>query len=252
MSRASFKLPASLCFGLAVLACAGEEGGSQSANVTEAVVRQKKNEPLKGKAQRKLICEALAKSAGVAIDKCLAFKFVVKEVATSTQLLHAESGKPVTMELKVAVTGAGNETYDALLRRAIGDAYELKFDAQAAPAGSLEKVHAFIKKLADDVGEYADWNDGDVADRVKATTHEALPKVVRDKCDALLAKRRGPENDAQWADDDAFFQIRMVGETVGYVCNVYDYIDDPLWDGSGVHYYLDAQGNLVVEVEWTA
>lgn len=221
-----------------------------------AVIRTPASEPLGAKALKRLICDQIgAEFAGQACYSKLAF--TITEFATSTLYAHQDELDPVTMQLEVeAVQASTGKTYFAVLTRAVDADLTLSFVAKVSTDG--DATHAVIAQLADEAGEFPDWAV-ELADRVDPVAKAELPKAIRDLFDAQLAARidelnpdGGNTNSAAFGDDFPFLEIVDDGGVViGYVLGVYDSIDDPLWDGSGVHYYYDVDGELVTTVEWT-
>lgn len=256
---------AAVAAALGTLACAQDaEPDSQSAFQTESVVRAAANEELGSHTLRQLICDAIvaAEGAGAHDDTCTGFSYTITEFAKSTRYGHLEGEdlRPITMQMKVAVENpATSDTYDATLTRELDQKFELKFKAEIGQT-DLQQIHRYIRDLANRAGEYGDWWDDDVKDDIRAIPWDALPAQMQDAFNGALQQRNDwlshypdePSSDhATFSDEMPFLEILMEGLVVGYVLNVDDYIDHPLWDGSGIHYYFDKFGTEVTTVDWS-
>lgn len=255
-------LTAALSFGAVACDRSDADVGSQVGESTEkSVDTQQADEALWSKGLQGLICKRIVAKEGVAghDGKCSGFSYQVTEVSKSTKYAHQSDGRAITMQMKVAVTNPGNgATYDAVLTRALDHKFDLKFGAEISKT-AVEQMHDYIRDLADDAGEYARFDD-DLADKVNGISLGGLPAAVRSSADSFLAdyaadmcawqETQPCQNGAEFADD-AHYEIIKDGDVVGYVVSVWDYIDHPLWDGSGVTLYFDLDGALVTDVSWS-
>jgi hypothetical protein len=117
----------------------------------------------------------------------------------------------------------------------------------------------FIKKLADDAGEYfrpseayerylkpLDWS------QVSAEIKAIFDARVEKETEYLVGWEEHTTDYAELGDESfVIVNIHDNDEIMGYVLDIYHYIDHPLWDGSGVHVFYDAAGTEITSVEWT-
>ena len=245
-----------------------DELGSQEAASTEvALETESTHEPLGSHTLKKKMCQAIVAMEGVAEHdgQCGGFAFTITELGRSTVYGYLEDARPVTMRMKVAVENPANgATYDATLTRALNDKFKLEFSAEIAPS-TLTQIHAFIRDLADAAGEYGDFEDDDVAPHVKAVAWDDVPAAMQAVFEAARADQAlencweyemngNPDdcpNGASISDEHGVQAIVLDGEQVGWILGLWDYIDHPLWDGSGVHIYYDDNGTEVESVSWS-
>jgi len=233
--------------------------------MTESVARTSANEALQSETLKQLICKAIVAKEGLGPHqgKCTGFTYLVTEFARSTRYGYLDESRPITMQMKVAVTNpVSNDTYDAVLTRALSDDFDLKFKASIAQT-NLQLAHGFIREFADEVGEYADWWELEQAGAIKAVTYGALPLYIQQAFTKKLADHNAYLNpypgepntehgEAFFSEEYGFVEILKDGSVVGYVLNIDEYIDHPLWDGSGIHVYFDSWGTVIESVEWSA
>ena len=232
----------------------GDQAAAGKADGVSAVTREEVDEPLYSSRLRKKACSAIGSSASG--DQCDEFDFTVVEVARSNFYLHADDADPITMQLLVAGydTRTGAE-YELALTRQVTSELSLEFLAEVRSSTTAD-THRYIEDIADEAGEYPDWWDGEWAGRVSPSAMAATPSGVRDIFDTTLERHRemiqdwDPNAGAFFADDPVF-EILREGEVVGYILEIWDSVDHPLWDGSGTHYYFDVHGILVDTVDWT-
>ena len=250
-----------LAAALGAMACEqSDDPAIQTGFHTEAAVeRQAADEELGSGALRQSICDAivLKEGNGAHGGDCGGFTYTITEFARSTKYGHIEEGqtRPITMQMKVAVENPANgDLYDATLTRELNSKFELKFKAEIAETG-LQEIHDYILQLADDAGEYGDWWDEEVQDKVRVIEFDALPAEMQTRFAQVLADvaEENQEHDggAMYSGEMPFLEILMDGEVVGYVLNVDDYIDHSLWDGSGTHFYFDTYGTVIASVYWS-
>ncbi len=224
------------------------------------------NEPLQSSTLRKKICEAIVRTEGVAghEDACEGFTYTVTRFGRSTVYGYLQDGRPITMTMDVSVEDPANEvTYQATLNRHLDAVFGLTFEAKIT-SSDLEAAHDFIRELAQDAGEYGDFWRDDVASRVEAVAWGNLPTDIQatfdkaietqafENCYAYeLGDEEGECPHGAALNDDVLFRILREGEPVGYVLGIYDSIDHPLWDGSGVYVFYDLNGTEVTSVSWS-
>ena len=114
-----------------------------------------------------------------------------------------------------------------------------------------------IRDLADDAGEFGDWDVLASAGRVKIVQFSELPQATQTLFTKLKDERSedlSSHNPGDWAEfgDPAFLQILDNGEVVGHVLNVWDAINHPFFDGSGLIIYVNRQNEVVADREWSA
>lgn len=245
-----------------------DELGTQEAASTEvALENESANEPLGSYGLKKKICQAIVAMEGVAEHdgSCGGFSYTITELGRSTVYGYLEDGRPVTMRMKVAVKNpTSGATYDATLTRALDEKFKLEFTAEIAPS-TLTQIHAFIRDLADAAGEYGDFADDDVAPHVSTVAWDAVPAAMQAVFKAA-EEQQALDNCYQWdvdgnldqcpngagiSDEWGIQAIMLDGEQVGWILGLWDYIDHPLWDGSGVHIYYDIHGTEVESVSWS-
>lgn len=251
----------SISFGIAACNQGTDTVDSQSNNATAATT-ETVDDALWSKGLQSLTCKAIVAKEGVAghDGECTGFDYRVVEVSKSTKYTHASDSRPITMQMKVDVENPGNgASYEALLTRVVDPkSFALKFNAEISKT-QVEEAHDFIKELADDAGEYGDFWDEDVADRLNALAFNEMPDAVQTAANSFIEHRQ--DDICEWEEpqcssstglaEEGFFQIMMGDEVVGYVLSVWDYVDHPLFDGAGVYLYYDADASLVTDVEWT-
>jgi hypothetical protein len=111
--------------------------------------------------------------------------------------------------------------------------------------GYKSLVDEVILDLAAELGEYV--SSEDMPANVKSISTKKLPANVQKKLNTLIASRadyicprdaRTNECVNGAMDSEEHYIILNQGKVIGYILNVYDYIDHPLWDGSGIYHYL--------------
>lgn len=165
----------------------------------------------------------------------------------SAEGLKLEPGAEVTFFVNVAASGPFSD--GASFNVAIGK-------TKLAPDAALSADRRFIADVARDIGEYFHYEHSAYAQNIAPMAFSALPQALRDKAAALAADERRSVRDGGDPNGDAFpsdeaYAIVRDGRTVGYVLPIEHAIDHPLWDGSGVHFYVDAEGEVVTDVPWT-
>lgn len=249
--------------------CDAEEPtlGSQDAATTELqVVWEDADETLYSGNLRKKICRAIvaAEGQGNHGGECTGFTYTVTKFGRSSLYLHAgDDTRPVTMRMNVAVENPDGTSYEATLTRKLTTTLKLDWSADVAVT-SLQEMRRFIRDIADAAGEYGDFEDNDVAPHVRPVSFDDLPADLQARAqDAVL--NRAEENCQWWAEDeeaegecpngaglaDDHYEIIMNDEVVGYTVHIWDGIDHPLWDGSGVRHYYDANLAKVTSIDWT-
>lgn len=240
-----------LCAGL--VACQSDTA-SQSGNVAEKVTREPSDGPLYSTKLKSAICSEIESVEGEAAapNGCEGFTFTVTEVARSTKFGYLGQNKAISMQMKVAVLNPdSNASYSATLTRQVTAELDLVFKAELEHT-DLQIAHDFIRQVAEDAGEYPDWSDPDLASRTDPVSFTQMPSAVQDAIDDALELAR--EYNADHNGSAGYGQtlsIVMDGKVVGYIGEVDDDIDDPLWDGSGLILYLDPQGTTVTETSWS-
>ena len=200
---------------------------------------------------RTKVCQQIVQREGVVEHdgKCSGFSYTVVDSVKSTRYAHQNDGRPVTMQLTVDVENPESGfNYDAVLTRTLNGDFELVFAAQVAKTG-VEQLRTFISAVAG-----ADWDDP----RLRRIGFGALPADILAKATDELESRRDwfcrpgdpCPHDADFGED-GFAEILMEGEVVGYLVPIWDWIDDPHWDGSGVDLLYDRYATLVTDREWS-
>jgi hypothetical protein len=183
-------------------------------------------------------------------DGCQDHDFRLTEKTTSTLYGHLDAG-PITLGMKVRVI-AGDEEWNAVLTRDFGADYRFRWSTTVPDASRDRK--AYIRQLAEDMGEYFD--PGDAPDRLRVTSWDATPDTVRAAADRFVerwnaeSQAAGRDDTAEYADEPPYEILGEDGEVVGYVVQIWYNIDDVLFDGGGTTMYLDLLGDEVVDVEW--
>jgi hypothetical protein len=256
------RLPLALALALALPlgACAADvsllpadldDGVQGKADAAARIERIPADAPLGGAALKRLVCDAIGPRA--AGSKCGEFRFRITEFARSTLYLHADDGEPVTLELAVRATHSGGDVFEATLRRDRLVEHQLAWSATATPEGGDHR--AAILAIAEELGEFADW--GSIGDRAVPVARGELPGVVIAAFDDLLEdrihdnKQTGEDNTAFFREEAPFHELREAGDAIGYAVEIDDFIDHPLWDGSGVVIYVEVDGTVVADVEWS-
>lgn len=244
-----------------------ELGSYEGASTEDNLETEAANEALGSYTLKKKICQAIVAMEGVADHdgNCGGFEYTITEFAKSTLYGHIEDARPITMRMKVAVNNPANgASYDATLTRALNDTFKLDFEAEIAPS-TLTQIHAFIKDLAKAAGEYGDFEEADVAPYVQTVSWDDVPAETQALFEAAVKEQQVNNcweyemegnleqcpNGAGISDDYGIQAIVLDGEQVGWVLGIWDYIDHPLWDGSGVHLYYDMNGTEVESVSWS-
>ncbi|MBW2465108.1 MAG: hypothetical protein JRH11_25890 [Deltaproteobacteria bacterium] len=225
----------------------------------DAVTLEAANENLGSNTLRKIICEAIDVAQGAHVDSsdCLQFDFTITQFARSTAYSHLEDGREVTMQMLVTVENSSGGTYSATLARGLDDQFRLSW-AATIDTTELEAARQFILELAYEAGEYPQWSDPELTDYIRPVSFEDLPVQIQEAAGTSLQDRfewnnhgEGDGNTAFYADDRPFHEIVLDGFVAGYIIAIEDYLENALWDGSGVYYYLDKHGTEVTDVEWT-
>lgn len=235
----------------------GQDVGNNTEN--KAVAIEAANENLGSHTLRKTICEAIeiAEGAHADLSDCPNFDFTITEFARSTAYGHLSDGREITMQMLVTVQSPAGTTYSATLARHLDAQFRLSWGATIETT-ELEQTHQFIIQLAHEAGEYPDWSDPELTDHVRPVSFDELPLEIQAYAETAVQNRwewnnhgEGDENTAMFSDERPFQEIVMDGFVAGYIIAIDDYIDHPLWDGSGVYYFLDKHGTEVTDVDWT-
>lgn len=118
--------------------------------------------------------------------------------------------------------------------------------------GYVTREERLLKEYIRDMGEY--FTPEDHPERFVLIKLEELPRNTRLLADDLLFERQSELR--QWdepgdAGFDAAYQVRDEnGVVIGHIVTIWDWIDHPLWDGSGVTLWFDNSGKLVDQVDW--
>ncbi len=161
--------------------------------------------------------------------------------AYSTERLTFENDRAITLFANVPASGPFSD----------GASSNIEIGSTKLKA-KVDADHQFIAQMATDIGEYFRYETSAYANNVARLAPEALPEIIRARAQARLAEERqglAPRGSADLGEDA--YAIVKDGRTIGYVIAIDHAIDDPLWDGSGVHVYVDLQGNVVMEIPWT-
>lgn len=229
-------------------------GGGKADDVAP-VTFEELDEPLFSSGLRQQICTAIGSAA--AGDACDDIDFTVVRAGRSNLLNHADDGDPVTVQLDVLGedTSTG-EIYSAILKRQIGDDFRLRFTVEVT--SSLDPIHQIIEDLAEEGGQFPNVHAWIQEDRVRDIELADLPQHMQDTFQQALQDRidwNNPDpdnqvNGAMFADEFPFLEIIHEGEVIGYILTIWDFIDHPLWDGSGMIEYYDRHGESVELIEW--
>lgn len=118
----------------------------------------------------------------------------------------------------------------------------------------------FIKELAREFGEYFHYQDEELGKHIKEISFKDLPAKIRkfaetqanQRTEELRAYNPYDENWDYARPADEQFAIIKDGVIIGYVVSIWDSIDHPLWDGSGVYFYIRAETlEVITDMEWT-
>lgn len=124
----------------------------------------------------------------------------------------------------------------------------------SASSSEAAAIKGDLKAIQQEVGEYffADdypenfkkLDEKDVASDVVTLAEKYLAGYLADMTES--------SNDAVSAEIWSYYEvIDEQGRPVGYVVEIIDQIDHPLWDGSGLNLWLDLELNVVAEVSWS-
>ncbi len=112
----------------------------------------------------------------------------------------------------------------------------------------------FIEELANDIG--GSLYHVDESEYLYYISADKLPKHITLK-GVELTKERAEEirtydenSGSAFLDEESQYEIRRYGELIGYVIHIGDVIDHPLWDGSGILYYLNLDGTVITYADW--
>ena len=245
----------------------GTSTGVQEGASTELQVDwEPADESLYSGSLRKKICRAIvaAEGPGNHDGECTGFTYTVTRFGRSKLYQHKGDSRPVTMKMDVTVENPEDgASYEATLTRQLTTSLQLGWSADVAVT-SLQEKRRFIRDIADAAGEYGDFDDPDVAQSVEWVTLSELPADLQARAEEA-ALNRAELNCQWWAEEDEVegdcpngagladdhLIIRMNGEVVGYMFHIWDGIDHPLWDGSGVRVYVDENFERVTSVDWT-
>lgn len=121
--------------------------------------------------------------------------------------------------------------------------------------GFTSTEEKFIKGLAREMGEYFDPSEikgaftGMKTSQLPSRVKKLFKKLVTERADEN--SQHGYYEDRQdGAMEGEVYAILKDGEVVGFVLGVYDDINHPLWDGSGVNHYVTKEGKVVISVDW--
>jgi len=120
--------------------------------------------------------------------------------------------------------------------------------------GYKSLIDETILNLANELGEYV--INEDMPKNVTPIKTSALPAKAQKKLAQLIEDRadwvcprgtRANECVNGAMDSEEHFVIKLDGKVIGYIFNIYDSIDHPLWDGSGVYHFLKASDLKVLD-----
>lgn len=104
-----------------------------------------------------------------------------------------------------------------------------------------------------DVGEYfrPDDNPENFKFMAEAKVPSQIVSVAAAKLEDYLGNQ-GENTEYRFTAEiwDYYQVFDETGLLVGYVVEIVDSIDHPLWDGSGLNVWMDVDGTIVAEVPW--
>ncbi len=251
-----------------VAACDSSDVGSDESNVTEWATSSERNKAYNTKYIIEAACNEIYGAGSATAESCKtdhAFTLIESRYSTKYGYLKAiedDIKAPLEVGQTLTVESPAGASYKVTLLRQFDEAFHLRWTVLKVEGNGdgppPADIHEHIENVADELGEYVDFGD---SDDVVHTTWESFPEAVQLECESQMLMRAQWNSDgdsegycagsADWADG-GFGEIKLQGETVGYVCGVWDVLDNcPLWDGSGAWFYLDTQGEVVVETNWT-
>ena len=246
-----------------VFACDDAPGvGSESSDITEWASAKDVDSAYTTKYVIADICETIygPSQQASACETDHTFRLVERKHSTKYGYLESiEEGfeAPIEVGQTLSVTAPNDAEFTVTLLRQLDDAFHLRWtvrDVQQegviAPPANVEE---HILNVADELGEYVDFDDSDDA---RPTTWEALPAAVQLECESQMLARAEMNSEGDQCFGSAFIgevgEILLDGNVVGYICGVDDALENcSLWDGSGVWYFLDTSPWIVTETEWS-
>jgi hypothetical protein len=246
-------------------ACESDDSvGSSESNITEWATTRTRDKAYTTQYVIKAACQEIY-GAGPAATSCESdheFRLVESKYSTKYGYLKAiedDIKAPLEVGQTLAVEAPEGHTYEVKLLRQLDEHFHLRWTVLdvASEGGGLPPidVHDHIQEVADDLGEYVDLGNSEDAEY---TSWDSLPDHIQLECESVMLQR------AEWnseggsctgsADymEDGFGRILFQGQTVGYICGIEDVLYNcPLHDGSGIWLFMDTEGTVVTETEWT-
>ena len=237
---------------------AGAGGKADGASAVEVVAA---DEALGSKTLRNQLCDAIAGAhpwSDIAVrdafaDNCLDHTYTITEFTTSKLYAHLDDGDPMTLQMKVHVE-AGDLEWGTRLVREYSN-FEFRWTAVVDTLPVQGDRDQFIADLADDMGEFFTPEDfpenfnmlGKLADLPDAVHDRAISRV-----EEISEDMKQASHDPSFADfaDIPPHEILRDGEVIGYVVEVWFFIDHPLFDGGGTTLYFNPLGEIIDEVDW--
>ena len=237
---------------------AGAGGKADGASAVELVAA---DEALGSKTLRNQLCDAIAGAhpwTDIAVrdnfaDNCLDHDYTITEFATSKLYAHLDDGDAMTLQMKVHVE-AGSLEWDTRLVREFSN-FEFRWTAVVDTVPVQGDRDKFIADLADDMGEF--FTPEDFPENFKMLDElDDLPDAVEQRAISRVEEISEEMKQAPHDTSSAGFadipphEILREGEVVGYVVEVWFFIDHPLFDGGGTTLYFNPLGEIIDEVDW--
>lgn len=238
-----------------------DDAAGGKADGAAAVDVQPADEPLFATSLRQQLCSAIGQAhpwstvaeRNTFVDDCLDHQFTLTETSKSTLYAHLDDGDAMTMQMKVRVEDA-DHTWETSLTRDFSD-FRFHWTARVDSLPAGDDRDAFIKDLADDVGEF--FGPDDFPEHFRSLgSFDELPQDIRDvaltrlaEIDEELQQNAHDPSGAELSDEFPYEIVRD-GEVVGYVVEIWFFIDHPLFDGGGTTLYINVLGDILEEVDW--
>lgn len=110
-----------------------------------------------------------------------------------------------------------------------------------------------IDEYIEDIADETQYSYGDFSGikNVATIKFDKLPAIIQKKAESYIEHDADPDYPrSNFIDKEALYTISKEGKVVGYIIHMHDDIDHPLWDGSGVFYFLNSLGQEVGNFSW--